>query len=299
MSYVITLVASNENKKPVQNAHISQIEAILEREDMKRTCEPVWLAPAKAIDLGIPEKPNRMTLDLIRDVCDKNHMDFFVVPIENRRKKLLLADMDSTIVEGETLDDLADFVGLKDRISEITKRAMNGELDFHSAIRERVSLLKKLPTQALQEAAEQVKLNPGAKELVQVMKNHDAVCVLISGGFTYFTGRVARMAGFHHHHGNRLEIENELLTGKVEEPILDQYAKMEYLRHYVEHMKLSLENCLTIGDGANDVPMLKSAGLGIGYKPKEIVREQITNHIIHGDLTAALYAQGYTHQHIK
>ena len=229
----------------------------------------------------------------------KDRIDFFITKNEARQKKLLLADMDSTIAEGETLDDLAEHAGLKDKIAAITALAMEGKLNFHQAIRERVGLLKGLSTNALTETLAKTKLNPGAEIFVRTMRAHGATCVLVSGGFKFFTAAIADRAGFEFNHGNELGIEDDKLTGKVIDPILDKYAKVDFLKNYMKNNTLSPEDCLTIGDGANDLPMLKMAGLGIGYHPKDAVKAEIGNCILYGDLTAALYAQGYTSTYFK
>lgn len=298
MSYVVTLVAANAESSPVAERHIHEAEDLLETKNIRRTCADIWLSKGKAVDIGVSEKPPRMILQQIRSALNMSMIDVFATNIERRRKKLLLADMDSTIVKGETLDDLAEFAGIKDKIAEITQRAMNGELDFHSAIRERVGLLKNLPADSLDKTLATLSLNPGAQTLVSSMKKQGAHAVLVSGGFTFFTEAVAKQVGFDNHHGNILGIEGGALTGKVKEPILDKHAKVEFLKHYIEKLKIRPEDCVTIGDGANDLPMLSKAGLGLGYKPKPAVAREVDNMIIHGDLSTALYAQGYSDQDI-
>ncbi len=296
MSSIVTLVASSP-EKPVTPRHIDEALRIAARYGGRQAGAPVWLAPAKAVDLGFSEKPGSDLMMTLMDFLAETEIDVFASSPDRRRKKLLLADMDSTIVSSETLDELADYAGLKDEISAITALAMEGKLDFSGALRERVGLLKNLPVEALEKTLERMALNPGAKTLVETMARNGATCVLVSGGFTFFTGAVARLAGFGHHHGNTLGIENGRLTGGVIDPILDKFAKVDFLHRYVLDLKIEPGDALTIGDGANDIPMLKAAGLGIGYKPKDAVRKAVDNLIIHGDLTAALYAQGYTAQH--
>ena len=176
---------------------------------------------------------------------------------------------------------------------------MRGELDFPQALRERVALLRGLPESAVQKTLAETELNPGAAAFVQVMKKNGATCVLVSGGFTLFTGAFAQKAGFDRHHGNLLQLEEGVLTGKVGEPILDKDSKVAFLQQYRDELGLKPEDVLAIGDGANDLPMLQMAGLGIGYHPKPLLEESLDNCIIHGDLTAALYAQGYTEQDLK
>ncbi len=298
MSYVITLVAANHETAPLVSRHIREIEDFMSAQNIQRTCADIWLSPRKAVDIGVSGVPSRLLLQQMRAALNSSAIDLFINDIEKRRKKLLLADMDSTIVSGETLDDLAEFAGLKEKIAEITARAMNGELDFHSAIRERVGLLQGLSEDSLQKTLVKLELNPGAKSFVASMRKNGSQCVLVSGGFTFFTRAVAKDVGFHKHHGNELEIEKGALTGKVIEPILDKYAKVEFLKQYMQELGIKEERCITIGDGANDLPMLQRAGLGIGYKPKPAVAREIDNVIMHGDLTAALYAQGYMDQDI-
>lgn len=293
MSTVLTLVAA-DLAKPLTDAHNKEILKILPFYNVQPTCKPVWVSKNKAAELGITEPGGKSMLAHIRDTLKDDKIDAFITPIEKRRKKLILADMDSTIVTGETLDDLAEHAGIKDQVAEITARAMNGELDFHAAIRERVALLRGLEELALQETLDKMQLSPGAETMIRTMRENGAHCVLVSGGFTFFTGAVASQLKFHAHHGNRLEIEDGKLTGLVKLPILDKFAKVDFLKDYMNRFNFSAADCMTIGDGANDIPMLKMAGLGIGYKPKPAVAKEIDNLIVHGDLTAALYAQGYS-----
>ncbi len=290
MTHILTLVSSTP-KTPLTTPHIKTALEIL---NTTQPPNPTWLSPDKAADITLDKAPTNKTTEL-RTALAPAQIDFFITPAQNRRKKLLLADMDSTIVEGETLDDMAEFVGLKTQISKITAQAMEGKIDFHTAIRERVKLLKNMPVAKVKEALAQVKLNPGAEIFVRTMAANGAHCALVSGGFTFFTNPIAAQTGFHTNHGNTLCIDEETntLTGKVGEPILDKHAKVTFLNHYINEHNLTAQDCLTIGDGANDIPMLKAAGMGLGYRPKNAVKEQISNTILYGDLTAALYAQGY------
>jgi phosphoserine phosphatase len=292
MSTVLTLVASDKTK-PVDKIAIDGVIDILGTYKIMPTCEPVWLEPDMAADIGITESGDRKLIAHLHQYLESKKIDVFINPIENRRKKLLIADMDSTIVSGETLDDLAEHAGLKDKISEITTRAMNGELDFHEAITERVALLKGLEVSAIKDTLNKLETNQGAHTLIKTLRENGVICVLVSGGFTVFTEPVAKSLGFNNHHGNVLEIERDALTGKVQHPIQDKDSKVQYLRFYAERHNLKEADCMGIGDGANDLPMLQRAGLGIGYKPKETVAQKINNVILYGDLTAALYAQGY------
>ena len=291
MGYILTLVAS---ARPVTEKHIKSIGQILSAYGVSYTSAMEWLDVEKACDIGISSEPPFTLIEHLRETLRGDKIDFFVTSNKNRQKKLLLADMDSTIAEGETLDELAEHAGLKDKIATITALAMDGKLDFHQAIRERVELLKGLHTDALTQTLAKTKLNKGAEVFVQTMRRSGATCVLVSGGFKFFTSAIAAQCGFDFDHGNELGIENNHLTGAVIDPILDKHAKVDFLKFYMEKLNLSPENCLTIGDGANDLPMLKMAGLGIGYHPKQAVQNEMKNCILYGDFTAALYAQGYS-----
>jgi phosphoserine phosphatase len=221
-------------------------------------------------------------------------VDWALIPVEGRRKKLLVADMDSTIITVECLDELADFAGLKDEIAAITARAMAGELAFEPALRERVGKLKGLALDALQRTYdERVRLNPGAASLVRTMAKHGARCVLVSGGFTYFTSRVAEITGFHDQRANVLLDDGASLTGLVQEPILGRAAKLEALRAEAAGIGATEADALAIGDGANDLDMIKAAGLGLAYRAKPVVATQADAKIDHMGLEAALFYQGY------
>ena len=221
-------------------------------------------------------------------------LDWCLQPLEGRRKRLLVADMDSTIINVECLDEIADFAGLKAEISAITERAMRGELAFEGALRERVGMLKGLPVAALQKAYdERVRLNPGARTLVRTMAANGARCVLVSGGFSFFTGRVAQAAGFHAHHANTLGEADGKLTGLVEEPILGREAKLATLKAEAAIKGVPLAAAVALGDGANDLAMIEAAGLGVAYRAKPVVAAQADARIEHADLTALLYFQGY------
>jgi phosphoserine phosphatase len=293
MTYVLTFVASTP-AAPLTDGHIREAASIAAAHDLAAHSTPAWLSPGKAADLEISGKGEPGLLAQIREFLSEDKIDLFITPHAGRRKKLLLADMDATIVEGETLDDLAAHAGIKDAVAAITARAMNGEIDFHAAIKERVALLKNLPVTALQETLEKTIINPGAKTLIATMKKHGGTCVLVSGGFTFFTGAVAGKVGFDHNHGNSLGIESEQLTGEVIPPILDKFAKVEFLDHYCRALGLEAQDAMTIGDGANDLPMLRKAGLGLGYHAKPSVAAELKNLVVHGDLSAPLYAQGYS-----
>ena len=221
-------------------------------------------------------------------------VDWCLQPTAARRKSLLVADMDSTIINVECLDELADFAGLKAQISAITERAMRGELAFEGALRERVAMLKGLPIEALEKTYdERVRLNPGARTLVRTMAANGARCVLVSGGFNFFTARVAAEAGFHADRANWLKSHKGALTGEVGEPILGREAKLAALREEAAAQGLPLSAAIALGDGANDLAMIEAAGLGVAYRAKPIVAAQADTRIDHTDLTTLLYFQGY------
>jgi phosphoserine phosphatase len=220
-------------------------------------------------------------------------VDVFVTKFRGRRKALLVADMDSTIVTTETLDELAAQANLKDQIAAITTRSMNGELDFATALRERVAMLKGLDLTALERTWRDVRYTPGARTLIATMRHFGATTALVSGGFTYFTARVAAELGFDLHRANTLVDNGSALTGEVREPILDRDAKLATLNELAEKRGVKQAATAAIGDGANDLAMLKAAGLGIAYRAKPIVAAQVRNRIAHTDLRSVLFAQGY------
>jgi phosphoserine phosphatase len=255
---------------------------------------PDWLAPEEAADLPFDSLAPEQAIAAARAALGPEaKLDLIAQPAEGRRKRLLLADMDSTIVTTETLDELAAFAGLKEKIAAITARAMNGELDFKAALRERVGMLAGLGVEALERTWAETTLMPGAEALVRTMRAQGAHCALVSGGFTFFTGRVADRVGFHVHHSNTLLIEDGRLTGKVAEPILDKDSKLATLKRLAAEHGLPLVATLTVGDGANDLPMLQAAGLGVAFRAKPVVAAAARARVEHGDLTALLYAQGY------
>jgi phosphoserine phosphatase len=221
--------------------------------------------------------------------------DWAITTARNRRKRLLISDMDSTIIGQECLDELADFAGLKAEVSAITERAMRGELDFAGALTQRVAMLKGLNLSALEAChRERVRLNPGARELVATMKAHGARCVLVSGGFRYFTSRVAQMAGFQADRANTLTDDGVALTGEVGLPILGREAKLVALLEETAAFGGTPDDAIAMGDGANDLDMIRAAGLGVAYKAKPIVAAETRARIAHTDLRAALFFQGYT-----
>lgn len=255
-----------------------------------------WLGPGRAAQISINPIDSAYFIDTIRPIFHDLKIDVFIVSAAHRRKKLLIADMDATIVEGETLDDLAELAGIGAQISAITNQAMRGEIDFDAALRARVALLKGTPTALLGDTYNRMKISKGAQALVRTMRRHGASAVLVSGGFTFFTEKIAQNCGFNAHHGNEFAIENGILTGDVAGPILNKNAKLEFLKSYQNRLGLSGSDLMAVGDGANDLPMIEEAaksGLGVGYHPKPIVAKHTANIVCFSDLTALLYMQGY------
>lgn len=291
MAFVLVIVAAREGTLSAPS--LARCERLLDGGHI-RFSSPRWLSPHKAAEIPLEDSLPLPMLRVFQNVLGEEQMDVFQVSLTARRKKLLLADMDSTIITTETLDELAEYAGLKDRISEITRRAMAGEINFHMALNARVSLLAGLPVHALDQTLSKATLTEGAETLVRVMRWAGAKTILVSGGFTFFTKDVARRCGFDFHHGNHLEITDGQLTGRVVPPVLDKEAKLFFLRKYSIDMGIDVRETLAIGDGANDLPMLEHAGLGIGYRPKPVVRESVPGVILYTDLTSALYVQGYT-----
>ncbi|MBN8520560.1 MAG: phosphoserine phosphatase SerB [Alphaproteobacteria bacterium] len=290
MSYILTLVASD---KKLTLGHLAGIERFCAQQGVAITNSPVWLSPHKAADIGIASCLTQDQIKTLWEALSVDKIDVFCTSVHNRQKKLFLADMDATIVTTETLDELAEHAGIGEQIAAITARAMNGDLDFHEALRERVALLDGLSVDKLKVTLDQTRISAGADILLKTLRQHHVPCVLVSGGFTFFTGSVADQLGFTAHHGNTLEIKDGHLTGQVIPPILDKNSKLSYLHTYAEDYGLDLSETLAIGDGANDLPMLSAAGLGVGYRPKKILQETLRNCLFYGDLSALLYAQGY------
>ena len=289
MKYVLSLIG-NPNARALSPAAIESARSSLENPGA-----PVTLGNGVAADVPFETSDPTRAQAAVAEALKSLPLDVNVLPANNRKKKLLVADMESTIVACECLDELADKMGLRDKISAITARAMRGEIDFEPAVRERVALLKGLPERALEEVyRERAQLVPGAKTLVATMRAHGAHTLLVSGGFTYFTERIMADAGFDGAQANRLLIENGKLSGHVAEPILGRNAKLDALRKAAAEHGVSLEDTLAVGDGANDIDMIKAAGLGVAFRAKPLLAQAAAARIVHGDLTALLHLQGYT-----
>ncbi len=291
MSTFLTLVSG---KDTFNAGFVPAVLLLLEENSLIDADDVAWLSKDKAVDINLKREPSSSCISELRRLSDSEKADMFLTSSLGRRKKLLIADMDSTIVAEETLDEIAKHYGIGKLVSEITERSMRGEIDFKTSLRERVALLSGKDSAVLSFVRDDTTLNKGAKTLVQTMAKHGAKCVLISGGFTYFTQYVATLCGFHHHHGNTLQVKKNKISGFVEDPILDASAKSQLMREYMNKYSVKSDDVLAVGDGANDKVMISDAGLGIGYYPKDILREVSNNHILYGDLSAALYAQGFS-----
>lgn len=282
-SHIVTLVASRE-AGPLTPQDVARAMAYAEGRDL------AWLEAGQAVEFLARRAPDR---EAMASILTHKAVDIFLTKPRGRRKAILIADMDSTIVTAETLDELADHAGLKDKISAITARAMNGELDFNEAIRARVGLLKGLSLSAVEATWKAIEYSPGARTLVATMNAFGATTALVSGGFTVFTSRVAEALGFAIHRANLLLDDGTALTGEVGEPILDKNAKLAALEEFAAARGVKCAATLSVGDGANDLPMLKAAGLGVAYHAKPVVAAEVMNRVVHTDLTSLLFAQGY------
>ena len=254
-----------------------------------------WLDDGVACDLVLPAGAERgATTELLRDLLATVPVDIVVHDPATRRKKLLIADMDSTMIDQECIDELADEIGIKEHVAAITARSMNGEIAFEPALRERVALLKGLPEKVIGEIIDKrITLASGGPALVATMRANGAWTALVSGGFDAFTTRIAEMLGFQENHANRLVVEDGKLTGLVAEPILGRADKAKSLRDIARRLGIAPTDALAVGDGANDLDMLAIAGLGVALHAKPAVAAAAGCRIDHGDLTALLYLQGY------
>jgi phosphoserine phosphatase len=289
MSHVATLI-SNPARPAVGDAAVATARA-----ELPDASAPRVLAPGIAADIEFGGGSNpRALADRLRKALAPAPIDVVVQPLADRRKRLFLTDMDSTVIEQECIDELADYVALKPRVAAITERAMRGEIEFEPALRERVALLRGLPAAVVDEVIEQrITIMPGARTLVATMRANGAHTCLVSGGFTLFTEKIAAMVAFDEQRANRLVIEDGRLAGRVEEPILGREAKLATLKELMQRLRLRRQETLVSGDGANDVPMIQAAGLGVAFQAKPVVAAAAHARVDHGDLTALLYLQGY------
>jgi phosphoserine phosphatase len=289
MSLVATLICNPANPA-LDSTIVDGARAVLPSPGPAR-----WLFDEVAVDIPFTGSDDiGAIVTRLREARGDFPIDIVVQPQAIRRKKLFLGDMDSTMIGQECIDELADFAGLKAHVAAITERAMRGEIEFEPALRERVALLKGLPVSVVDEVlAKRITPTPGGRELVMTMRAHGAYTCLISGGFTLFTHAVAAMIGFQEDRANALQVWDGKLTGEVAEPILGRAAKLATLTELRESFDLDNIDTLVVGDGANDLGMIESAGLGVAYHAKPAVAAAAAARIDYGDLTALLYAQGY------
>jgi phosphoserine phosphatase len=284
MDNVIVLIASPGN--PGLEAVAGKIKS------WAHTKSSRWLARDEALEFRIDAAGPKIDPQLRHELTVRS-IDIAVVPADGRRKRLLIADMDSTMIAQECIDELASLAGVRDHVAAITLRAMKGELDFEASLRERLALLAGLDRRVIDDLLAAIRYTPGGRTLVRTMKAHGAYTALVSGGFTPFTGHVALGLGFDEHRANELIIEQGRLTGRAQEPILGRNAKVDALQELTAKLGLMPSETLAVGDGANDIDMLEAAGLGVAFHAKPILRQRAGVRIDHADLTSLLYVQGY------
>ncbi len=297
MFNVLTLVAGSDTA-PFETSTVETLQQALTAAGAA-VAAPDWLAKGHACDLAFDNLEIEAARQTVGPHLSGLAIDHALQKAEGRRKALLVADMESTIIAQEMIDELAEVLGIGPKIAEITKRAMAGELAFEDSLRSRVALLKDVPEAHLHGLSKLMTLNPGARELVQTMRAHSAHTALVSGGFTFFTSQIRDLCGFHEDRANELVIEDGRLTGRVTEPILGREAKQEALEDLARQQGIDSQAVCAVGDGANDLAMLTVAGLGAAYHGKAVVREAAAFQIDHGDLSALLYFQGYRREEFK
>ncbi|HEX6441125.1 MAG TPA: phosphoserine phosphatase SerB [Stellaceae bacterium] len=284
LSQVLTLIAAPRAEQALPD--------VVARLAGRLSAKPDWLAPGRACDLVI-RGDAREAETTAREAIANTPIDVLVQPLEGRRKRVFVADLEATIIENELLDELAEFAGLREHVAEITRRAMNGEIDFAAALTKRVALLQGLPETVLAEVAQRIRLMPGARALIATLRAHRVVTALVSGGFTIFAERAAAELGFDHVFANRLDVADGRIAGTVARPILGGESKRDAVLGLARECGVPIAATLAIGDGANDLPMLQAAGLGVAFHAKPAVAAAAHWRIEHADLIALLYAQGY------
>ncbi len=268
---------------------------------LKPTGEAYWLNEGSAAELICqPESIfsstnllNKAAFQALRNAAAARHLDVNIISLIRRRKKLLVADMDSTIITSESLDNLADLAGIGDVITNITKRSMAGKIDFKDALVERVAMLAGTSSHFFETLAATAKLTRGAIELVKTMSANGAKCYLISGGFDFIAKPIAALCGFDNYHANHMQVANGKILGTVKMPILGRAAKVNHLNHYCKIQGIDANDAVAVGDGANDLGMLQATGMGVAFKGTPLLREHITIQLNYTDLSGLLYLQGY------
>ena len=258
-----------------------------------------WLSAGAACDLHFSEASPEEALEIARHILDGEPVDMAAQTTLNRRKRLLVADMESTMIEEEMVDLLAEELGIGEAVAEITARSMAGEIDFEQSLRERMALLEGLPADTLEEMAEVMTPCAGARTLVQTMRQHGAFTLLVTGGFRLFAERVQEALGFHDIRCNEVVIRQGRLSGGIGSPVLDRHGKAEKLRESCEEHHLQISESLAVGDGSNDIDMVEAAGLGVAYRGKPILKESADACLDHFDLTGLLYFQGYRREDLR
>jgi phosphoserine phosphatase len=288
MTHVLTLIAAHGAHGLLSDVADEMCAAVGATHPPVRLAKIACDIPFRATSEAALAEAHKALASIPADVP----IDSFIQPVEGRAKRMLVADMDSTIIRQECLDEVARAAGVGPKVAAITERAMYGELQFEDALRQRIALLSGFPEAKLRDVLERIELMPGAKELTGTMRAYGARVVLVSGGFTFFTSAIAKRAGFDIDYGNRFIFEKGALTG-VAEPILGQNAKLEAMENEALQAGIGLGEIIAVGDGANDLAMIKAAGLGVAFRAKPIVSAEARARINHGDLTALLYLQGY------
>jgi phosphoserine phosphatase len=292
MSMVLTLIAGSRGESDLPRLAAAIADAV------GIQAEPHWLSPGEACDLVFDAVCPAAVEEAARAAICGAPIDFLVQPLAGRRKRLLVADMESTIIENEMLDELADFLGIRAQISDITRRAMNGEIDFVAALESRVGLLAGTETRVLEEAAGRIRLTEGAQALIATMRAAGTVTALVSGGFRIFAEPVAAELGIDRVVANRLDILAGRIAGTVQQPIVTSETKRQTLLTLAVEHGIPIEQTMAVGDGANDLPMLATAGTGVAFRAKPLVAASARWRIDHADLTGLLFAQGYRREEI-
>jgi len=289
-SFVLTLVG-NAKLFPLEQNHINRV-----RESMAVPSKIVWLANDEACDLFFDSPlPVADHAEQAQIALSETLIDAVCTPVAGRRKKLLISDMDSTVINQECIDELGDAYGVGTRVREITTDVVEGNISFSDALRSRMALMKGLDYSQLEKIyKDRISLKEGARTLVQTMRKNGAYCILVSGGFSFFSQRIAERIGFHEHQANELIFENGRLTGHVHEPVLGRTAKLETLNRLCEVHNLKPWEVLAVGDGANDIKMIEAAGLGVAFYGSGALKKQASAHVDNGNLSALLYFQGYS-----